>query len=305
MRILVTGASGFAGKYLCDRLLEDDHEVEAMVRRPTASRKNVNLIYHDFRAPIPDRILHQLEDVDSIVHLGAEVHGLRSLDDPELFVHTNAVGTFNLLEAARKIKPRTFIYVSSAEAVGSAPYPESLTEDAALNPSNPYSAAKAAGEMLVQSYARSFGVPAMIVRTMNLFGERQTTGKFVPDTVKKMLNGETITIHTDSNGVSGSRQWLHVCEFVNALYFLLFNGQAGETYHVAGTTASNAQIVTLIGTALRIPWKEHIAIPGRTHDMRYSIKDMKLPSEAYDTCHFQSDLAATTQWYKAHPEFLR
>jgi len=307
MKILLTGGTGFVGEHLKDRLMNEGNcDIVLLQRFPSLLRESLHqYIYHDFRAELPERVLNGLMGVDAVIHLGAEVHGLRSLDDPELFVHTNTLGTFNILEAVRKIKPKKFIYVSSAEAVGNASSPQSWLEDATLNPSNPYAAAKAAGEMLTQSYARSFGVPALIVRTMNIFGEGQKTGKFIPDTIKKILAGETINLHVSSEGRSGSRQWLHVREFVNAMYFLLHNGRAGETYHVVGSEKTNEEVVDIIGLSLGIPWKQKCVVPGSSHDVRYSIKDTKLSTDAYRTDTFREDLETTTKWYKAHQEYLR
>jgi dTDP-glucose 4,6-dehydratase len=196
-KILITGMTGFTGARLAQEILSttdwEIYSLERLGNRPNqlgenASSPRVHRVYHDFRAELPQRLLDEMKGVDYIVHCGAEVHGLRSLENPELFVHANVMGTFNLLEAARVLKPRKLIYLSSAEAVGGY-LTGSLPENTALNPSNPYAAAKAAGEMLTRSYHLSFGVPALSIRTMNIFGEQQDTSKFLPATIKKVLNG--------------------------------------------------------------------------------------------------------------------
>jgi len=128
VKVLLTGVTGFTGARLARYILENtDWEIFSLERisvrpeqLPPSMSENTRLhrIYHDFRAELPERLLKQLEGVDYIVHCGAEVHGLRSLENPELFIHTNVMGTFNMLEAARKLKPKAFLYMSSSEAVG-------------------------------------------------------------------------------------------------------------------------------------------------------------------------------------------
>lgn len=313
-KVLLTGATGFAGSYLVEKLLaETDWDIYCIERLTPRANKlgalsfspRVHHLYHDFRSELPEYMLQMLAGCDYIIHMGAEVHGMRSLQDPELFVKTNVLGTLNLLEAARLLQPKCFIYISSAEAVGSAHAPESLAEDTVLNPSNPYAAAKAAGEMLTQTYARSFGVPAMIVRTMNIFGERQGIDKFIPGVIKKMLDGTVINVHVGPDGKSGSRHWLHIQEFTNAVFFLMKYGTVGETYHIVGPEKSNENVISIIGLALGVPFRMHPEVPGRSHDMRYSIKDTKLSTDAYQTGDFEANLVRTTLWYKANREWLR
>lgn len=306
MRILLTGATGFAGQHFVEYLLNNTDWEIFVLRRLTCRRLSdafqnprVHAIYHDFTAEIPDRILHNLS-VDYIVHMGAEVHGIRSLEDPELFVRANALGTFNMLEAARKLKPQHFVYISSAEAVG-ATDGAALAEDAPLRPSNPYSAAKAAGEALVLSYGKSFDVPASIVRTMNLFGPRQDTSKFVPATIKKILNGERVINHIGKNGRSGSRCWLHVHSFIADLFGVLL--RKPDIYHIAGPERDNVQIIDRLALALHLPVRIHSEIPGKSHDMRYAICSAKLKS-SYEVVSLDIDLTATARWYKQNPEWL-
>lgn len=315
-KVLLTGGSGFAGKQLLQKLIpENDWNVVCLNRSPVKYsavspsqeyrlKGKIHQVFHDFRSELPEWLLKEAAGVKYIVHMGAEVHGLRSLSNPELFVHSNILGTFNLLEAARILRPEKFIYISSAEAIGSAPKGIFMPEGATLNPSNPYAASKAGAEMLVQAYARSFGVPVIIVRTMNIFGEHQDGSKFIPATVKKMLLGETIDMHIGTDGNSGTRQWLHVREFINGLYYILQNGKVGETYHVCGCEKSNAEIIDMIGLALHIPWKMRPVFPGPSHDMRYSIEDNKLPKSAYNRDNFRDDIDTTIKWYQNNKEFL-
>jgi dTDP-glucose 4,6-dehydratase len=173
-----------------------------------------------------------------------------------------------------------------------------------MNPSNPYAAAKAAGEMLVRTYFLSYGVPATTVRTMNIFGAQQDTSKFLPATIKKVLSGDKVICHVDAGGTSGSRQWIHVSELVLAMYNLLLRGKPGETYHVAGAEIYNYMIIQHVYNTLKIPIDIKLAQPGPGHDMRYSIQDTKLNKSFYDPQFTDSAMCETIEWYKEHPEWL-
>lgn len=310
MKILLTGITGFTGSHLAQYILDNTdweiYSIERVSNRPKQIEDSprIHHLYHDFRAEIPERILQQLEGIDYIIHTGAEVHGLRSLENPELFVHTNVMGTLNMLEAARRIKPKTFLYLSSAEALGSCSE-GSLTEDAPMYPSNPYAAGKAAGEMLARTYFLSFSVPAMTVRTMNIFGEKQDTSKFLPATIKKVLNGETVIGHIDQNGKPGSRHWIYVGELVQAMVQLLQHGRVGETYHVVGPEIDNLEIVRMVASTLQVKMgKLQFRQPGPSHDMRYSIRDSKLDDSFYDVIWTRTQMESTIKWYAANRRWL-
>lgn len=254
MRILLTGANGFTGRHLVHEILKNtDWEIVTLERLSSHTgieqNSRVTSLYHDFRAPLQDSLLAEIGHIDYIIHNGAEVHAPRSVIEPLKFVQSNAVGTFNMLEAARKLKPRRFIYVSSSEVFGESKPGESFSEDAPLNPGTPYAATKAAGEVLCQSYFKSFRVPVNIVRPVNIFGQGQDEKKFIPGLVRKINNHETISIHVHGAKVS-SRQWIHVTDYVRSLLFILKNGNVGEAYNIPGTERNNFQIVELIASEL-------------------------------------------------------
>lgn len=309
-KILITGMTGFAGSHLAHYVLDNtDWEIYSLERLSSRlgqiESPRIHKLCHDFRAELPDRLLKSLEGIDYIIHNGAEVHGLKSVENPELYVHTNVMGTFNLLEAARKLKPKKFIYVSSAEAVGGAPIGKCWDENATLKPSNPYAASKAIGEMLVRAYHISFNVPALSVRMMNVFGERQDTSKFLPATIKKVLSGETVVCHVDNSGISGSRHWIYVGELIMAFFNLFIWGSPGETYHVVGPEISNLEIIRTVASVLGVKsCSVDFAQPGPSHDMRYSIQDTKLSTIAYDPSNTEYEMRKTIAWYKEHPEWL-
>ncbi len=317
-RLLITGGAGFAGAHIVEHLLaQTDWEIVVLDRLNYAGTlerlshlqsPRIKFVFHDFRAQFPDVVLRKLGRIDYLIHNGAETHVENSLHDPELFVQSNVVGTLHVLDAARKLGVERFIYVSTDEVHGPAPDGVDFREDAAIRPSNPYSAAKAGGEALAFSYFKAFQVPVIITRTMNLFGERQHPEKFVPMTIRKVLEGATVTIHGTKDGRIGSRKWLHARNQADAQLFLLQNGVPGETYHIAGHELSNLDIALFIAETLGEIFKfdivdYHSQRPG--HDLRYSLDDSKLRSLGWNPpVRFAESLVRTVRWSVEHPEWL-
>lgn len=280
--VLITGISGFAGSHIAEYVLANtDWSIVGMDRYSYAGRmgnlahldqSRIKLVYHDFTQPIPP-----MSGIDYIIHNGAETHVKNSLQNPAPFVSANIMGTFNMLEFARASKPTKFLYVSTDEVFGAAIIPHK--EDDALTPSNPYSATKAAGEYLVRAYGRTFGVPYIITRTMNLFGSRQHVEKFIPMTIEKLKAGLSVEIHTNKKGEVGSRQWIHASDQASALLFLLQNGNINDTYHIAGEKKDNLEIAVAIAKALNVTPDLQMVnafylYPG--HDLHYAIDDSKI-----------------------------
>lgn len=298
-RVLLTGATGFLGDHLTDHILRDtDWEIVAFARNP---RKGVQLsrvtwLKHDLLDPVPEWLIQKVGKIDYIVHAGAEVSGINSIVDPVKSVRTNVYGTFHLLETARKLKPKSFIYVSTGEAVGATNEPDGLSEDAPLKPSNPYAASKAAGEELVRVYVKSYGVPAAIVRSMNLFGERQSLDRFIPMIATKMLRHEPITCHVAPNGMPGSRNWLPIETFVAWLVDVLDLAVPGGVYHLVGPERNNLQIIHLVSSALDAEPKIETRVPGATHDIRYALKNTKLNLTWHGE--FEKAVFAAARWYR-------
>jgi dTDP-glucose 4,6-dehydratase len=279
-KIIVTGATSFIGsKFVEDVLWHTDWELYCLTRLnsrllPVSSR--VHQIYHDLLAEVPSHVVNQVKDATYLVHFAADVSGIKSLSDPRLSVTTNVVGTYNTLELARKLNLEKFVHISTGEAVGSAPFPFFLDEKAPLRPSNPYAASKAAAEVLVNSYRVSFAVPAIIVRSMNVFGPGQSTDRFVPAVVRDLIRGNKIKCHVDRLGNSGSRCWLHVDVFSSVLLQnVLEDGLVGETYHVVGPERNNWSVIDLLARALHLDYTVENVVPGPSHDLRYALKDTK------------------------------
>jgi dTDP-glucose 4,6-dehydratase len=284
MRVLLTGAAGFAGSHIADEIVKStDWEIVALDCLTYAGKmSNLNLvpknrmkfICHDFSEPLPlDRIGH----IDYIIHNGAETHVTNSLRDPQPFIQSNVIGTYNLLETARELRPQIFLYTSTDEVFGASLIPHK--EDDPLCPSNPYSASKAAGEMLCKAYQKCFSVPCIITRTTNMFGKRQHPEKFIPMTIEKLRDGQEVIIHTNSIYQIGSRQWIHVSDQARAILFILENGEPEETYHIAGVRRDNFEVARTIANGrdgtihLANAYKQ---FPG--HDLHYALDDAKLRS---------------------------
>ena len=313
-RILVTGAAGFSGSHVVEELLRNDENFVFILDRLTYAgrlsalahlpKDRLKFIYHDFKATVPDWMIEDFGQIDYIVHAGAETHVARSFSAPELFVHSNVVGTFHLLEAARKLKPKKFIYVSTDEVFGpSTDHP--FHEDDALNPTNPYSAAKAAGEMIAWGHYKSFGVPLIITRTGNMFGTRQHVEKFIPLAVRKILRQETLDIHED-NGIIGTREWLHVRNQANALAFLLEHGVVGERYQISGIRRSNLEVAQILATALEMPLKYRLTKSDRPfHDNDYAIDGSKILKLGWVApVPFEGALEELAIWLRENPTWL-
>jgi dTDP-glucose 4,6-dehydratase len=282
MRVLLTGGAGFSGSHIADEIARTTDWDITVLDCLTYAGKLSNLedvptdrlrfVYHNFIQPID---VQDLDQIDYIIHAGAETHVTNSLSDPEIFMQSNVLGTFNMLEAARKLKPRKFLYVSTDEVFGASLIPHKETDE--LNPSNPYSASKAAGEMLVKAYQTCFGLPCLITRTTNIFGKRQHPEKFIPMTIQKLQNSDTIEIHADKDGQIGSRQWIHASDQAAALIFLLRSEQRNDTFHIAGERKTNEEILRAVANGRQgiihivDAYKQY---PG--HDLHYALDDSKI-----------------------------
>jgi dTDP-glucose 4,6-dehydratase len=316
-RLLITGGTGFSGSALVDRIVQTtDWKIVSIERLPKGNSRDrladvpkdrIERVYHDFLAELPDWLLTKLVGVDYIAHLGGAVQAIKSLENPELYVRSNVIGTFNMLEAARKLNPKVFLYTSSGEIFGHTPFPESKDENADARPSTPYSASKAAAEMLVHAYHRSFNVPTICTRTLNLFGKKRNAETYLPQSIKNILNGYAVTIHW-ANGEFGSRQWQDVEAYSDALLFLLDNGKVGETYHVAGPEKDNFGIVSDIALLLNrnLNFKAvDVSIHHPAHDLRFSINDDKIRDLGWRPFRtYEQAFEDMVRWTVENPQWL-
>lgn len=317
-RVLLTGGCGFIGGHTVEHwLTKTDWHIVVMdglrhagdISRLTNSRvfdpERVTVVWHDLRAPIYDSLAKDIGEVDYIVNMASDSHVDRSIDEPVPFIQNNVSVALTMLEYARQAKPEKFIQIGTDEIFGPAPEGVSHTEDDPLKPSNPYSASKAAQEMIAFSYWRTYGVPLICTRTMNQFGERQHPEKFVPMVIRQVLKDEEVTVHaqplqdnadpTDPKlWKAGSRVWLHARNHADALQHILENIDPvlfGEQdtpvrYNIAGELEiSNLEIAQriakILGKPLRFRFVDfHSSRPG--HDLRYSLDGSALRKAGWD-----------------------
>lgn len=309
-KILVTGCLGFIGSYFCRETIRTNKDVFIVgVDRNTDQRKinrleDINdhkrfrLIFADLAK---DDISEIFEDIDYCVHFAAKTFVDHSIRSPESFIQSNIVGTYKLLEEARKSSSlRKFIQVSTDEVYGQI-LKGAYTEEAKLNPSNPYSATKAAGDMLALAYHNTYGLPIIITRTENNYGPWQHNQKVIPTFVRHAITDKPLPIYGDGKH---RRMWLWVGDHCDAIHLLLKNGKNGDIYHIAGEQElENLQLAYIILDLCNKP-KDQIRFideynirPG--HDRRYALNTDKLKALGWaPKMSLLEGIKYTVEWYK-------
>jgi len=259
------------------------------------SNQNYSFIKEDIRNE--KKILEISKDKDVIINFAAESHVDRSIANPKPFIETNILGTYSLLEAARKYD-KLFIHISTDEIYGDAEREESFTEQSNLKPSNPYSATKASADLLVASYARTYGIKCITTRCTNNFGPCQFPEKLIPKTIIRLLKNLKVPLYGDGQQI---RSWIYVDDHVQAIESLISKGKPGQIYNItAYDEITNKSIVEKI---LEIMQKSNDMIeyvgdrPG--HDKRYSINSSKIENEIgwRPNHNFNDVLKDTVNWY--------
>jgi dTDP-glucose 4,6-dehydratase len=316
MRVLVTGGAGFIGSNFVRHLLKSDPTIEVTnFDKLTYAGNAENLAdfandprYRFVRGDIADftAVKDLLEaGFDSLVHFAAETHVDRSIEDAVPFLNTNVLGTHCLLEAARRVRLPRFIHISTDEVYGSAPSGVSFTEDARLNPRNPYAASKAAAEHLVASYGSTYGSSVVILRSSNNFGPFQFPEKLIPLTIANARERKAVPIYGD--GLQ-ERDWLFVEDYCAAIALAMARAKSGAVYNVsAGSPQPNLHIVRLI---LQLLGKAESLVkfvedrPG--HDRRYALDSARIRGELgwSPRVGFEEGIRRTIQWYEANPGWL-
>ncbi|GAB3385016.1 dTDP-glucose 4,6-dehydratase [Humibacter soli] len=311
MKILVTGGAGFIGSNFVHFVIDNtEHSVTVLDKLTYAGNlasleglpaERFTFVQGDIAdAPLVDRLF---AEHDAVVHYAAESHNDNSLNDPSPFVHTNVVGTFTLLEAARKHGIR-FHHISTDEVYGDLELddPSRFSESTPYNPSSPYSSTKAGSDLLVRAWVRSFGVKATISNCSNNYGPYQHVEKFIPRQITNVIRGGRPKLYGTGENV---RDWIHADDHSSAVLTILEKGRIGETYLIgADGEKNNKQVVELILTELGQPSDAYDLVTDRPgHDLRYAIDSTKLRTELGWTPRYEdfaAGLAATIQWYKDH-----
>lgn len=311
---LVTGGAGFIGSHLVDFLLKTtDWKVvvwDALTyASPDVSRlEQIGAYNHcphrfDFRRinlmGIPKEEEHL--DPDYVVHLAAESHVDRSIEEPEAAVVSNILGTTVLLQVARNWKSlKKFLYFSTDEVFGPA-ITEPFHEFARYNSSNPYAATKAAGEELAVAWANTYGLPVVVSHCCNVFGERQHEEKFIPKLVRQIAAGETVTIHTRPDGTSGSRMYIYAEDVARAIRLILANGAVRAKYNIPGREIENCEMAVLVANIMDKPLKMKEGYPYSSRpgwDFSYRISGDLLKELTWQSStNLVSDLRRTVESY--------
>lgn len=324
-RVLVTGGCGFVGHHLVEHILKKTNwHVVVLDKLNYASLgfdrlrdikvfddKRVSLLATDFSQPMSMGIQQEIGQVDYIFHLGAETHVDRSIDDPAPFVTANVVGTMQVLNFARTQNSlKKFFYFSTDEVFGPAPNGVAYKEWDRYNSGNPYAAAKAGGEELCMAYGNTYKVPIVVTHCMNIFGERQHFEKYIPMVIRKVLDGETVVVHSDSSKkVPGSRYWIHARNVAAAVLFLVDKGTTQDKYNIVGEReVDNLQmaqfIAKVLGKKLNYELVDfHSSRPG--HDLRYALDGTKMHEMGWRLpLSFEQSLEKSIIWLLENPNWL-
>jgi dTDP-glucose 4,6-dehydratase len=315
--ILVTGGAGFIGSHYVRHLLRAQPDVRVVnVDALTYSGNLENLVdvekdarYRFVRADIADG--HAMSaagggGVDEIVHLAAESHVDRSIEDAAAFLRTNVVGTQVLLDLARAWKVKRFVHVSTDEVYGALGKEGKFSEETPLAPNSPYAASKAASDLLVRAACHTHGLPAMITRCSNNYGPHQFPEKLIPLMITNALEDEQLPVYGDGMQV---RDWIHVEDHCRGLEAVRTRGKPGEVYNLGGNgERPNLEIVRTILRELGKPETliRHVADrPG--HDRRYAIDASKARRDlAWEPkIGLAEGLAACVRWYRDHADWWR
>jgi dTDP-glucose 4,6-dehydratase len=347
-KILITGGAGFVGHHFIEHILKNtDWRIVCLDRLDCSGNLNrltdmaiwetqkhrVKFFHHDLRAEINDQVCRLLlmeagnelpQPFDYAVHFAAGSHVDRSISDPLGFFMDNTIGSVNFLNFFRvfkewALKPTSkIIYFSTDEVFGPAPKGVAYKEWDRYNSGNPYSAAKAGGEEAALAFANTYKLPIIVTHTMNIFGERQHPEKFIPLIIKKILKGETMTIHSNKEKTeSGTRYYLHVRNVSSATMFLLENGKVLDgsghvgKYNIVGDQeVSNLHMAQLVHKFVN-EWEAeqglplsplstemvdfHSSRPG--HDLRYALDGGLIKSEGWVApLTFEESLKKTVYW---------
>jgi dTDP-glucose 4,6-dehydratase len=279
-RIIVTGGLGFIGSEFVNYVMENTtHDVVVLDKMTYAA--NIDNIKNEFRLikkDICDVTEEDLGDYDYIVNFAAETHVDNSISNGRPFVETNVMGTFNLLELARKNgKLKKFLQISTDEVYGDMDDNDEnnriSTEEFPMKASSYYSATKVSSDMLVISANRTYGLPYLITRTCNNFGEHQNNEKFIPKIISSIKNGVEVPVYGDGSQV---REWIHALDNVKQIYKLLVSDVVNEVYNIgSGERYQNIEIINMIGDILGAEVKYKFVEDRLGHDKRYSLSSNK------------------------------
>ncbi|HMK53156.1 MAG TPA: dTDP-glucose 4,6-dehydratase [Methanobacteriaceae archaeon] len=306
MRILITGGAGFIGSNFVHHLSENqDYELVILDKLTYAGDlENLQEVQNKIefiKGDIADEkvVSQAMKDCDMVVNFAAETHVDRSIEDPGVFVKTDVIGTYNLLEHVRKYDVERYLQISTDEVYGSIEN-GSFTENSNLDPSSPYSASKAGGDLLVSAYEKTYSLPVLITRSSNNFGPRQYPEKLIPLFIMNAMQDKSLPVYGDGKNV---RDWIYVMDNCRGIEVALMKGKVGETYNIGGgNEKNNLEITHLILELLDKPESLITFVEDRLgHDRRYSLDSAKIRKLGWKPVwDFPEALTETINWYKTN-----
>ncbi len=314
MKVLVTGGCGFIGSNFIRHLLGCSPEARVVnLDKLTYAGNPENLRdiegdsrYRFIRGDICDReaVENAIEGCDTVLNFAAESHVDRSIRDNEAFVRTGVLGVQVLLEAARVSGVRRFVQVSTDEVYGSI-REGAFSEMSPINPSSPYSAAKAAGDLMALSWFKTYGFPVIVTRSSNNYGPFQYPEKLIPLFVTNAFEGKPLPLYGDGTNV---REWIHVLDNCRAIELVLRAGTPGEVYNISsGEELTNWEIAGKIISALGISESMIVPVADRPgHDFRYALDCRKVRALGFvPSVDMETGFRETIDWYRNHPSWWK
>lgn len=314
-KILITGSCGFIFSNFVRKAIYEKHpysfvSIDRVNGNPNALYSNKSHTFHvaDIRDQHVMDIIFQFERPDIVIHAAAESFVDHSLVKPNDFITSNVLGTQVVINACLKSNVKKLIYISTDEVYGQLTSENDVawTEDSPLNPRNPYSASKAAGELLVKAAHTSHGLTYNITRSSNNYGPRQTSEKLIPKAIKCILNEKKIPIYGKGLQI---RDWTHVFDNCAAILNILSNGADNETYNIsANQEFTNIEVIQSICNAMGGSHHliDFIKDPRQGHDFRYSIDSSKIKKLGWKAEYkFKEGIQHTVDWYKKNSYLLR
>ena len=313
LSLLVTGGCGFIGSNFIEMVLKDKrNDISRVVNLDALTYAGTLNNTEDFSDD--EKYFFEKTDLCSlsellevferhrithVVHFAAESHVDNSIADPDAFIDSNIVGTFNLLKAARQHKVKKFHHVSTDEVYGDLGDDGKFSETTPYNPHNPYSASKAASDFLVKSYFHTYNLPITISNCSNNYGPRQHAEKFIPTVIRSILNGKKIPLYGEGTNI---RDWIYVMDHCEGVWSVFKNGELGETYCIGSNCEKkNIEIIETICDILEVIPSESIEyVKDRAgHDYRYAIDNTKITENLNweSKVSFLQGMKKTIEWY--------
>jgi dTDP-glucose 4,6-dehydratase len=315
MKLFVTGGAGFIGSNFIRQVLSlgKCHSVVNYDKLTYAG----DLVNLDSVAGLPNydftkgdicnaaSVEAAMSGCDGVVHFAAESHVDRSIYEPSAAIETNVTGTFTLLQVARKLRIQRFVHISTDEVYGDMPSEAFADENSPLQPSSPYSASKAASDLLVRSYVRTYGFPGLITRSSNNYGPYQFPEKFLPLMITNALDDKPLPIYGDGKQ---QRDWLHVEDNCRGILAVLERGRIGEVYNIGGdNVAENIEMARRLLSVMGKPKSLLQFVTDRPgHDRRYALECSKIRTELgwRPQVPLELGLEQTVAWYRNNPEWV-